>query len=1072
MPIAARWGLTGRAAQSTSPTPMARARCRRNVVRIRLALAVNLVAVCLASMTDPARAATGALSIFAGGTGWGPGTNVGQSPVGVGMVGDRVLAVDGYTSGEELPSINGHYATVVRAIDVRTGLESVVGGHLEGGFSPDGSRAVGSPLSGAKTAVGDAFGNVYLADNHRIRKITAAGLLVTVAGTGTLGFAGDGGPATMAELSYPYGIAIALDGGLVFSDSGNARIRRIAPNGVITTIAGTGIRGSAGDGGPAPQAQLTSPHSLGFDSEGNLYIADTPANRIRMVTPAGTITTFAETPYPLGLAITGVGRVLVTHGHGIRSIEASGRSTFIAGTENEPGYTGDGGPAVNARLNAPRGVTVDRAGNVYVADSSNKRVRKIDTAGTITTIAGNGSVRVGGDGGPAVAAQMADVERIRTTPTGVYLFDGAEQIRHVDAAGIITTIGTARPFATAVDRAGNLYMSEGNRVVKRTPNGTVSVVAGNGEPSTPGGDGGSATATGITPRLLAVDGGGNLYIGEGDSYPARIRRVDIRGVITTVAGAEPHDGNYTPYPRAALHEPVGDAKAMAVGPDGALYVLFPNRILRISCGLVTRVAEDVALYVGQGARDFAIDRVGNLLVSVESWVYRITPDGRGSIVAGGGTSPVAEGLPATSARLEPIRSVALDDSGNLYLDQRSRALKVAGVAQGAADPGPACDTTLPGDPSGTSYHPLAPARILDTRFGTGGYLAPVAANATLAVDVTGVGGVPETGVSAVALNVTVTHPSDYGFLTVFPSGTSRPLTSSLNFVAGQTVANLVVAKVGVDGKVSIYSYGGGADVIADVVGWFGAGGSRYNGLTPARLLDTRNGTGGFFAPVSPNGTIAVGVTGTGGVPAAGVSAVALNITVTEPSVGGFLSVFPSGTSRPLASSLNFVAGQTVANLAMAKVGVDGKISIYNYAGWSHVVADVVGWFGAEVSPYHGLTPARILDTRNGTGGFAAPVGAKGTVAVSVTGKGGVPATGVSAVALNLTVTEPSAGGFLTVFPSGTPRPLTSSLNFVAGQTVANLVMATVGADGKISIYNNAGSSHLVADVVGWFGPAR
>ena len=1051
---------------------MTRAGLGLSVRTIRLALAVNVVAVGLASLSAPAQATTGALSVFAGGTGWGTATNVGQSPVGVGMLGDKVLAVDGYTSATELPPINGHYPTVVRAIDVRTGLESVVAGHVEGGFSPDGSRAVGSPLSGARSAVGDAFGNVYLTDNNRIRKITADGVLVTVAGTGTLGFSGDGGPATLADLSYPYGVAIAPDGGLVFSDSGNARIRRIAANGVITTIAGTGISGSTGDGGPALQAQLTSPHDLGFDSDGNLYIVDTRADRIRMVTPAGTITTFAVTPSPLGLAVVEVGRVLVAYGHGIRSIDASGRSTFIAGTENVAGYTGDGGPAVNARLNGPRSVTTDGAGNVYVADSSNKRVRKIDPAGTITTVAGNGSVRVGGDGGPAVAAQMADVERIRTTPTsGTYLFDGAGQIRHVDAAGVITTASLSRPFATAVDRAGNLYMSEGNRVVKRTPTGTLTVVAGNGEPSTPDGDGGPATATGITPRLLAADGGGNLYIGEGESYPARIRRVDVRGVITTVAGAEPHDGNYTPYPRGALHEPVGDAKAMAVGPDGALYLLFPNRILRISCGVVTRVPEDVALYVGEGARDFAIDRVGNLFISVESWVYRISPDGRGSIVAGRGTASIAEGLPATSARLDPIRSVALDDAGNLYLDQRGRALKVAGVSDGAGDPGPACETTLPDDPSGTSYHPLAPARILDTRFGTGGHLAPVAANTTLAVDVTGVGGVPATGVSAVALNVTVTQPSDGGFLSVFPSGTSRPLTSSLNFAAGQTVANLVVAKVGVDGKVSVYSYGGGADVIADVVGWFGAGGSRYNGLTPARLLDTRNGTGGFFTPLGPTSTITVGVTGAGGVPAIGVSAVALNITVTEPTVGGFLSVFPSGTTRPLASSLNFVAGQTVANLVMAKVGVDGKVSIYNNAGWSHVVADVVGWFGAEVSTYNSLAPGRVLDTRNGTGGFSAPVGGGGTVTVSVTGRAGVPATGVSAVVLNLTVTEPSVGGFLSVFPSGAARPLTSSLNFVAGQTVANLVMATVGSDGKVSIYNHAGSAHVVADVVGWFGPA-
>jgi hypothetical protein len=329
----------------------------------------------------------------------------------------------------------------------------------------------------------------------------------------------------------------------------------------------------------------------------------------------------------------------------------------------------------------------------------------------------------------------------------------------------------------------------------------------------------------------------------------------------------------------------------------------------------------------------------------------------------------------------------------------------------------------------------------------------------------------------VVLNVTITQPTTETFLTVFPSGTTRPLASNLNALPNQSVPNLVVAKLGTDGKVSVYNNAGTSHVIYDVMGWFsdptGPAGARFNSLTPARILDTRNGTGGFSAAVGAAGTISPTVVGVGGVPASGVSAVVLNVTVTQPTAAeSYLTVFPSGAARPLASNLNFRAGQSVPNLVMAKVGADGKVSVYNNAGTTHVVLDVVGWFGADDATagarYNALSPSRILDTRTGTGGFSAPVGPGGTISPTVIGVGGVPASGVSAVVLNVTVTQPTAESFLTVFPSGAARPLASNLNFLAGQTVPNLVMAKVGADGKVSVFNNLGTSHVIFDVVGWY----
>ncbi len=385
----------------------------------------------------------------------------------------------------------------------------------------------------------------------------------------------------------------------------------------------------------------------------------------------------------------------------------------------------------------------------------------------------------------------------------------------------------------------------------------------------------------------------------------------------------------------------------------------------------------------------------------------------------------------------------------------------------------ALTTTFPGE-----LHSLVPARVLDTRDGTGGFSAPVGRAATISPTVVGKGGVPAAGVSAVVLNVTVTQPSMASYLTVFPSGTVRPDTANLTFVAGQTVPNLVVASVGADGKVSVYNHAGSSHVIFDVLGWFsdasGPAGGRFNPLAAARILDTRTGTGGFSAPVGAGATIAPTVAGRGGIPS-GASAVVLNVSVTQPTAASYLTVFPTGAARPNTANLTFVAGQTATNLVVAKVGTDGKVSVYNFAGSSHVIFDVVGWFsttdrndpGARYSP---LRPSRILDTRTGTGGFNAPVGAGATISPKVTGVGGIPATGVSTVVLNVSATQPTSPSYLTVFPAGAARPNTANLTFGAGQTVTNLVMAKVGADGKVSVYNHAGTSHVTFDVVGWYGP--
>ena len=382
----------------------------------------------------------------------------------------------------------------------------------------------------------------------------------------------------------------------------------------------------------------------------------------------------------------------------------------------------------------------------------------------------------------------------------------------------------------------------------------------------------------------------------------------------------------------------------------------------------------------------------------------------------------------------------------------------------------------------SGLHPMSPARILDTRNGTGAPAGRIAPGGILNVQVTGSGGVPSTGVSAVVLNVTVTNASAGSYLTVYPKEDPQPGVSNLNWVGGQTVANLVEVGLADSGQLSVYNAAGYADVIFDVAGYVptttataGPDGL-FTPLPPSRILDTRTGNGASGA-VPAGGTITVHVSGRGGVPSVGVAAVVLNVTVTNPTAGSYLTVYPAGSGMPLASNLNYVGGQTVANRVVAKLGAGGQLSFYNAVGSVDVIADVAGWFtdasnpAATGSTFVGVTPVRILDTRNGLG----KLGQGASLAVQVAGSGGVPLmtstapTPATAVVLNITVTNPSAPSYLTAWPAGLPQPLASDLNFMPGRTVPNLVVVALGTNGQIDLYNAAGATDVIVDVVGWYG---
>jgi sugar lactone lactonase YvrE len=370
------------------------------------------------------------------------------------------------------------------------GTITTVAGTGQPGFSGDGGPATKARLGGPFGVAVDAVGNVLIAEpgNNRVRKVSPEGMISTVAGTGKVGFSGDGGPATAAGMNS---WTLALDGvgNLFIGDSGNARVRKVSPEGIITTVAGSGKEGFSGDGGPATEASFNWLRGLAVDAVGNLFIADHYNHRIRKVSPDGIITTVAGSGSdgptkgvsagdgglatearlngPFGLTLDGAGNLFFSElgdlfstniGYRVRKVDANGIITTVAGSDQR-GFAGDGGPATAARLNAPLGVAVDTAGNLFIADYGNYRVRKVDANGTITTVAGIGKKRYAGDGVLATATGLRGPIGLAVDALGNLLIADAEGVHESDGLGpndrVLKVYGLAAPGLIA----GQLFPS-------------------------------------------------------------------------------------------------------------------------------------------------------------------------------------------------------------------------------------------------------------------------------------------------------------------------------------------------------------------------------------------------------------------------------------------------------------------------------------------------------------------------------------------------------------------------------------------------------------------------------------
>jgi NHL repeat/Beta-propeller repeat len=555
---------------------------------------------------------------------------------------------------------------------------------VAGGFVGDDRAATEASFQTPAAVVRDKHGNIFVSDGsaNRIRKITRNGIISTYAGTGIAGYSGDGGPATCAMVSYPVAMVLDAAGDLIFADAVNNRIRKIDVSGNISTIAGNGIAGYSGDGGPATEASLNFPWGVTYDSAGNLYISEYLNSVIRKVDRQGTITTYA------------------------------GNGTA--------GYCGDGGLATQACLNGPEGLVVDNNRNLYLADRLNHRVRLVNPAGIISTIAGDGQNGFNGDGGPATQARIGVPRGLALEGGVLYIANGGSaRVRSLTlSTGIINTFaGTTMGYDgdNHAPSAAQFFVPDGidalssntmliadrsNARVRLVNRGVVTTTAGGYI-----GDGKPATSAALVfPQGIAFDKSGNIYVAEVAGN--RIRKIATTGEISTVAGngVSGYTGDGGPAASAELYGP----QAVIVDGSGNIFISDQNNnVIRKVDGMtqtITTFSADPNF--GGGLSFMALDATGNLYVADAGAcvVWSIDSGGNATIVAGvlDACGYNGDGIQAASAYLNGPWGVALDSTGNLYITDTSnnlvRKVNTAGVISTFAGNGSTCASST--DPCG------------------------------------------------------------------------------------------------------------------------------------------------------------------------------------------------------------------------------------------------------------------------------------------------------------------------------------------------------------------------------------
>lgn len=658
------------------------------------------------------------------------------------------------------------------------------------------------------------------------------------------------------------------------------------------------------------------------------------------------------------------------------------------------------------------------------------------------------------------------------------------------AAAVVVTLGPVAHAATAPTAPFDALTVKGTHANPLLPPGESRVFDDSNSTIT----GGAADTGGIQLSVTAPQGawsavvtpplGGELTVGS--TYPTTTVSGDDTHAGFTLTG-EGHSCGASSTGTVAIKELVRDGDTVTAFAVSYTYDCSPPSVpiegeIRyqsqigyaagtISPGSIDFGPQDIGqdgtprtlTYTSLGSEPITIATVA---VGADDNVFLIATTCAGQSLAYGQTCTITITPHATVVGPESVDLVVNDNTGNTG---RLVPLSLFGKV-GAAG----------------TFYPLSPTRILDTRSGTGASKAPIGPGAVLHLAVAGHGGVPATGVGAVVLNVTVTAPSVGGYLTVYPTGTTRPTASSINFPAGWTGANSVTVPLGAGGAVDIFNFAGTAQVIADVVGFYAGNddllgtasglGGQFQTTIPGRLLDTRQG----FGALDPHGAVLLSVDFKDAAVNANVKALAVNITAVNPSSGGYLTAWNGVGNPPLASTLNFDPGRVVPNFAIvptAPCNFAGcsqlpMMGVYNGSpGLTDVLVDLFGFYDNSSLPgglrFHPLPPTRIVDSRTGLG-LAAAIPSNGTVAIDAPGT--VADNNTFALQFNLTAVNPTSSTYLTVWPAGLglDRPVVSNLDPAIHQTVSNAVVTLVGNTNGFQIYNLRGTTNVVIDVNGSF----
>jgi hypothetical protein len=994
-------------------------------------------------------------------------------------------------------------------------ITTVAGGTV----TPTPASAVSVGLVRPVAAAVDPAGNLYFSDGNCVFKVDHSGILTRVAGTGIAGYSGDNGPATAAQLKLPSGVAVDASGSVYIADAGNSRVRKVTPDGTITTLAGDGTYGYSGDGGPATAAQLQWPTGVGVDAAGDVYIADSDANALRRVTPGGAITTVAVgSGWSVAVDAAGNAYTAVPSGNVVFRIAPDGKTTVVAGVY-EAGYSGDGGPATSAQLNNPWGVALDAAGSIYIADAGNHRVRKVAVDGTISTIAGDGTSGSSGDVGPALSARF-DPQSVAVDAAGnVYIVDMDNvRLRRVAADGTITTAAgggngdsgdggpatnarLSNPWGLALDGAGNLYIADSynNRVRKVAADGTIVTVAGNGTAGNSGDGGPAANAQLGIPKGVALDSAGNLYIADLDN--SRIRKVGVDGNIATLAAFDHPDSVAVDVGGNLYVADTSSCTVRKVAAGGTISTLVGNTDPKYSamggsastCPNAATVDAAGNLYFADGGAYWEFLASGSHInrVVMNSEIRKMTPDGAITTVAGAGFAGYSgDGTPATEALLDYPNAIALDAVGNLFIADGNRDLTDRLQVQGSST-------------GNNVVRKVAASGIISTV--AGNRAAGWVGDGGTAVDaeLNGPGGL----VAGANGRIYIADADNNAIRLLVPVGTSALLTATSThsgyFAPGQAGATFTVTVSNAEGAGPT----AGAVTVKESVslgltlaslsgpGWNCANGSctRGDALAGGSSYPPITVTVNVAADAPSQVTNQVAVAG-GGAP--GTSATDLAVVLAPPQTPVLISPANGATGLLTAPVLSWGAsfgavsydvyfGASSAPALVANTAglnyAPGTLAVDTTYYWRVVAQSGSGSASSATGSFRtaavaGLrfvpvTPCRLADTRGPVGPFGGPTLAAGLVRSFAIPQSacGIPVT-AQAYSLNVTAVPKGSLGYLSLWPAGQVQPVVSTLNSFSGDVVANAAVVPAGSDGAVSVFVT-GLTDVILDINGYFDTA-